>query len=493
MTTALASSSAKPQPVTPRVFVRGNPGRQGDQVDRRFFSFLGGETKPFKQGSGRLELAQAITDPQNPLTARVIVNRVWMHHFGAGLVRTPGDFGAKSEPPKNPELLDYLATKFVADGWSIKKLQRELILSSTWMQTSDLRPDGQKVDPENFLLWRQNRQRLNWEALHDSLLAAAGELDETMFGRPVKIFEQPFPKRRAIYGYIDRQNLPGTLRTFDFASPDLMNPQRASTSVPQQALYMLNSPFVLARAAALVSEPEFASSGIEESQIQELYERVFARTATPDEVRLAIDYVKSADAARRNPSPPLWQYGRGHYDGASQKVDFHALPHWTGNAWQGSAKLPDDKLGWCILNADGGHPARDLAVIKRFTSPRDMSISLEGRVKRDSEVGNGVLARIVSNRQGQLAEWIIEPKQGVAAPITNIDLKAGEILDFIVESRGDENSDSYVWRAVLRATDGTTYGTQSQFHGPLSDRRPLTAWERYAQALLGTNEFAFVD
>ena len=107
--------------------------------------------------------------------------------------------------------------------------------------------------------------------------------------------------------------------------------------------------------------------------------------------------------------------------------------------------------------------------------------------------GNGVLARIVSNRQGQLAEWIIEPKQSAAAPITHIDLKAGEILDFIVESRGDENSDSYVWRAVLRAADGTTYGTQSQFHGPLPDRRPLTAWERYAQALLGTNEFAFVD
>jgi hypothetical protein len=134
-----------------------------------------------------------------------------------------------------------------------------------------------------------------------------------------------------------------------------------------------------------------------------------------------------------------------------------------------------------------------MAVIKRFTSPRDMSITLDGRVQRDAEVGNGVLARIVSNRQGQLAEWIIEPKQAVAPPITNIDLKAGEILDFIVESRGDENSDNFVWRALLRATDGAAYGTQSQFHGPLPDRRPLTAWERYAQALLGTNEFAFVD
>jgi hypothetical protein len=485
----------RPSPVKQRVFIRGNPGRPGEEVPRRFISFLGGDAQPFSdQSSGRLELARAIASKDNPLTARVIVNRVWAHHFGTGLVRTPGDFGAKSDPPVQGDLLDHLATQFIANGWSLKKLHREILLSATWMQESATRPDHQQLDPDNRLLAHQNRQRLTWEQLHDALLAAAGELDGTMYGRPVQLFKEPTPKRRAIYAYIDRQNLPATLRTFDFASPDLMNPQRAITSVPQQALYMMNSPFVLARAADLVDGPEFASSGVEEPQVQELFERVFARKATRDEVAAAIAFVKTADTTPRDAAAPtLWQYGYGRYDGAKQRMSFTPLPHWTGSAWQGGPKLPDDKLSWCLLTADGGHPGRDLAVIKRFTSPRDMSVSLAGRVHRLSEPGNGVLARIVSGRQGQLAEWVIEPKGASGAPITNIDLKTGETLDFVIESRGDENSDNFQWRALLRATDGTLYGSQTQFHGPAANARPLSPWQKFAQVLLETNEFAFVD
>jgi hypothetical protein len=145
------------------------------------------------------------------------------------------------------------------------------------------------------------------------------------------------------------------------------------------------------------------------------------------------------------------------------------------------------------VNAEGGHPARDLAVIKRFTAPRDLNVSLAGRVHRKAEVGNGVLARLVSSRQGQLAEWVIEPKQAGNPPVSSVDLKAGESLDFVVESRGDENSDSFEWRATLRAADGAMFNSQAQFHGPLADSRPLTAWEKFAQVLLETNEFAFVD
>ncbi len=313
----------KAQPITPHVFIRGNPARQGEAVSRRFISFLGGEAKPFTAtGSGRLDLAHAIVAKENPLTARVLVNRVWMYQFGVGLVRTPGDFGAKSDAPNEPELLDFLAAKFVADGWSLKKLQRTVMLSSTWMQTSDTRADGLALDPDNRLLWHQNRQRLTWESLHDSLLAASGELDETMYGRPVQIFTQPYPKRRAIYGYIDRQNLPATLRTFDFASPDLMNPQRAVTNVPQQALYMLNSPFIFARAASLVEGAEYASSGIEPPQVQSLYSRVLSRPPTAEETAIALRYVaaegvEDSDRAQaegalkpKKPLPPWVKYAQ---------------------------------------------------------------------------------------------------------------------------------------------------------------------------------------
>jgi mono/diheme cytochrome c family protein len=185
-----------PQPMNPHVFIRGNPGRPGEAVPRRFIQVLsGGNPKPFTDGSGRLELAKSIADKHNPLTARVFVNRVWNLHFGAGFVRTPGDFGTKGEPPTHPELLDYLAAHFMADGWSVKKLQRAIMLSSVYQQTSDLRTDAAQVDPENRLLWHMNRRRLDFEAMRDSLLAVAGQLDGTIGGRPVDLTTAPYAKR----------------------------------------------------------------------------------------------------------------------------------------------------------------------------------------------------------------------------------------------------------------------------------------------------------
>ena len=216
-------------------------------------------SKPFEHGSGRLDLARAIADPKNPLTARVFVNRVWQHHFGAGLVRTPSDFGVRTERPSHPELLDYLAAKFMQSGWSIKGLQRQLVLSATYQQASQDRPDCREVDPENRLLWRMNRQRLDWEEVRDSLLTAAGKLDQKMGGPSIDLMAEPFSNRRTIYGRIDRQNLPGVFRAFDLASPDAHSPQRFVTTVPQQSLFMFNSPFVVEQAKQFVARPEVAA------------------------------------------------------------------------------------------------------------------------------------------------------------------------------------------------------------------------------------------
>jgi Protein of unknown function (DUF1553) len=312
------------------------------------------------------------------------------------------------------ELLDWLASTFTEQGWSLKKLHRTILLSSTWMQDS-VHPsqiaatnqqsaikNPQSVDPENRLLWRQSRQRLEWEAMHDALLAAAGKLDETIGGRPVKLFNEPYPQRRAVYAYIDRQNLPGTLRTFDFASPDLMNPQRSTTSVPQQALYMMNSPFVIAQAEALTDAPDFSSTAPEERHVQMLYERVLARKATPAEVKIAVDYVKAAQTAQRTPPPiPAWRYGYGTYDAEMRKVSFTPLTHWSGTAWQVGPKLPDAKMGFVHLTADGGHPSRDVAAIRRFTASREMTVSLSGEIVHAASSGNGIHARIVSSHAGQ--------------------------------------------------------------------------------------------
>ncbi len=174
-------------PYAPCVFQRGNPNNRGAAVRRQFLEVLAGSRRlPFQHGSGRLELARAIADRNNPLTARVLVNRVWLHHFGKGLVGTPSDFGLRSDPPTHPELLDHLATTFMADGWSIKKLHRRIVLSAVYQQRSDDRPDGRRVDPENALLWKMNRRRLDFEATRDALLAVSGRLDRTPGGPPVK-------------------------------------------------------------------------------------------------------------------------------------------------------------------------------------------------------------------------------------------------------------------------------------------------------------------
>jgi hypothetical protein len=286
------------EPRNAKVFIRGNPRNPGEEAPRQFLQIIAGEKRqPFKDGSGRLELARAITDPKNPLTSRLLVNRVWLHHFGEGLVRTPGDFGMRSDPPTHPELLDYLATRFVEQGWSIKKLHRLIMLSSTYQMTSDLSPRSEKIDPENRLLWRMNRQRLELEELRDSLLAVSGRLDLKMGGPAVEITTAPFPPRRTVYGFIDRQNLQGLFRTFDFASPDTTNSQRYRTTIPQQALFMLNSPFVVEQVRALAARPDLLAYKEPERRINYLYRLLFGRLPTTDERALGLRFVDAADKA----------------------------------------------------------------------------------------------------------------------------------------------------------------------------------------------------
>ncbi len=245
-----------------RIFRRGNPANRGPEVPRHFVSVVAGPNPaPFTQGSGRLELARAIIDPANPLTARVWVNRVWQHHFGAGLVRTASDFGVRADPPSHPELLDWLATRLVANGWSTKSLHRLILLSNTYQQRSDGPPDvadrdrAGQADPENRLLSRMNVRRLSFEEFRDSLLAVAGRLDLRVGGRASDLFAEDgtVHRRRTLYGLVDRQFLPATFRVFDFANPDLHIPVRSETTVPQQALFALNHPFVAQQARARCS------------------------------------------------------------------------------------------------------------------------------------------------------------------------------------------------------------------------------------------------
>ena len=281
-------------PHEPQIFVRGNPTTLGRRVPRQFLELLSPAPRtPFTHGSGRLELANAIASPSNPLTARVIVNRVWMQHFGEPLVTTPSDFGKRSTAPVHPELLDHLTSQFIRDGWSLKKLHRAIMCSSVYQQASSIGvepPAG--ADHENRLLSRTNRQRLSFEAMRDTLLAISGRLELRDGGRPVDITD-PQSRCRTVFGLVDRQSLPGTFRAFDFASPDQSVERRSRTMVPQQALFALNSPFVVEQAKALAARPEIASVAEPSDRVAALYRVVFQRTPSTEETAAAVEFVST--------------------------------------------------------------------------------------------------------------------------------------------------------------------------------------------------------
>ncbi len=263
----------------PVIFQRGDPGARGTPVPRRFLGVLSpADRGEFAHGSGRLDLANAIASSQNPLTARVWVNRVWMHHFGEPLVENPADFGLQAKRPAQLDVLDYLANYFIEQGWRTKPLHR-LILTSRAYQRSSQSADAQlfakqqRLDPSNAWFWRANRRRLDLEPMRDTLLSISGELDATMYGRP-RVITDDTNRRRTIYSFVERQNIPVLVQTFDFANADTSTSRRNLTTVPQQALFALNSPFMLARAdglAARVSHLEPAR------RVTQLFTLVFGR------------------------------------------------------------------------------------------------------------------------------------------------------------------------------------------------------------------------
>ncbi len=292
-----------PRPKDSPVFLRGEADNRGQLVPRRFLEVLSGPIRPdFKSGSGRLELAAAITSRNNPLTARVMINRIWQHHFGEGFVPTPDDFGTMSDPPSHPELLDYLASRFMDEGWSIKKMHKLILLSAVYQQGSGNNPRYALVDPNNRLLWRANIRCLEFEPIRDSILAVGGTLDGRLYGRSIEMNREPQPARRSLYGFIDRQNPADVLVNFDFANPDMTNGKRHQTTVPQQALFFMNSPLVIESAKHLVSRSEFAALTGDEDRIQFLYRHIFQRSPRAEEIQLGLEFVSKQPSQERVPS-----------------------------------------------------------------------------------------------------------------------------------------------------------------------------------------------
>lgn len=487
----------------PYVFRRGQPGNRGDDVPRKFLDVLSTPgSPPFAHGSGRLDLANAIASNDNPLTARVMVNRIWLQHFGLPLVGTPSDFGARSDAPTHPELLDYLASEFMAGNWSVKNIHRMIMRSAVYQQQSAARPEGIAADPENHLLWRQNRQRLDFESMRDGVLLAAGRLDLTMGGESVSIVDAPFSKRRTIYGQVERQNLPQVFRTFDFASPDIHTPMRLNTTVPQQALFLMNSPFLVEQAEQLAARDNVAQKATPEERITALYETVFQREPAPEEIALGKHFVTNQQTESPDQfSHPRWQYGYGRLNPETGVLEsFTPMPYFTGSAWQGGPTLPDPATDWVSLNANGGHPGpAGFSAVRRWTAPYDGTIAMDGELKHGSAEGDGVLGYAVASN-GQVLWRGSAHNNSTASAIERYDVKAGDTIDLVVDCGVNTSFDSFTWHPRFRvlasandnnATREREWQSQLDFQGPPPP--PIEPWGKYAQVLLMSNEFMFVD
>jgi len=499
------------KPNQPRVFKRGNPLRKDAIVPRQFLAILAGDARqPFVRGSGRLELAKEIVSPDNPLTSRVFVNRVWGNCFGKGLVDTPSDFGLRASPPSHPELLDWLATRFMDQNWSIKDLHRQIVMSATFQQADSGPRDllmlakAREIDPENALRWRWSPHRLTIEELRDSILRATATLDRSVGGKSVELWNSPFPKRRTLYGTVDRQFLPGLLRVFDFANPDLHIAQRADTTTPQQSLFFLNHPWTLEQARLLAgktSEIEDASD-----RIDQMFQMVLLRRPTADELADAIAFVSTAEPEQSvviRDMAEQWSYGYGAMNDDGSIRQFTLLPYFTGQSWQGGAQYPDASLGWVQLDANGGHPGntREHAAIRRWTAPGEMVVKIESTLVHEPSQGDGVRAFIVGSSETPriLAQASVHQSKA-DLNVDTVRVTQGDTIDFVVDIGDGLGYDQFLWRTKLArvaeprqdqgAPADSVWDSVEDFAGVPPEQ--LSVWQQLAQVLMGTNEFLFV-
>jgi hypothetical protein len=378
-------------------------------------------------------------------------------------------------------------------------MHRRILLSSTYREASGDRPEARDRDPENRLLARMNRRRLDWESLRDALLATSGRIDPAIGGRAVPLTTLPYNPRRTVYGYIDRRDLPGVFRVFNLASPDQHTPRRHETTVPQQALYLLNHPFVIEQARSLAARTETAHAATAEDRLRVLYRLVLQREASPDELVVGAQYLTAAQPVFPDPGPPSpWQYGTANFDAAEGRLSaFEPLDVWTGASWRPGPPWQPSMPEHATLTREGGQPGREpgRAAVRRWVAPVAGTVAIAGKVRHDPKEGDGVLAAIHSSRAGQLGRWEVHAGEADAA-VERVEVEAGEAIDFVVIGRENSEADAFAWSPEVRYLDPAPvmpaeWKADRDFAGP--PPRPLTPLEELAQALLLSNEFTFVD
>src|SRR2546423_2261322 len=363
--------------------------------------------------------------------------------------------------------------------------------SSAYQESSDENPRFAQIDPDNRYLWQMNRRRLDFEAMRDTILYIGGKLDLTMGGPGVRLDAEPYPLRRSVYGYVDRNNLPNMNLAFDFANPDLTTGKRDETIIPQQALFMMNSPLVVEQAKNLVKRPDFKAKSSSEDRIKLLYTLIFQRSPSDIELDLAMDYMKN-EMALTSGAQVAWEYGYGEYDAVAKRVkNFVQLPIFNNNAWTSGDRM-GRRMGKVTLTANGGQPgsSAQAAAIRRWTAPRDGYIAIDGTLTYQpakTNSGDGVHGWIISSTTGQLGAYAAN-KTPVPTAVGRALVKKNDAIDFLVIGRG-----TFGWSPTVKYVDGLVAGkvqawdAKKDFSGALAPKQ-MDAWEKFAQVLLETNE-----
>ncbi|WP_193211115.1 DUF1549 and DUF1553 domain-containing protein [Luteolibacter marinus] len=482
------------------VFKRGNPANRGEPFERHWLGFLGGG--PFAEGkSPRLSLAEKIADPSNPLTARVIVNRVWAWHFGAPLAE-PGDFGPQTPVPPLLSLLDTLAVEFEESGWSLKQLQRRILTSQSFRRGAEGAAENDRIDEANTRFWKWNRRRLDFESMRDRVLAAGGSLDiGSTGGRSVRLEDPAADARRSVYAFVDRYALPGTFVSFDLPHPDHHSPKRVDTTVPQQALYFLNGPMVLRQAAKLAADPAFRDLPDDRARVHLIYQKLFRRVPSDDEVLLALDWIGSAAPA--DYAPPLGGYWEVRHapDGGAPTDSLEAFPIFADGVWKTGPDPATAPVRWLNAGPNGGHASAHHVMVLRWRAAGAGQVKMSGSLRRTQKGGDTLAWRIdgkgMVQSEGQLPAEASAEMEG-----SWVTVEAGDALDLVIRAPQGDACGGVAWTVKVQGRENDSAGLvelgdfASQF--PISNDPPAAAaapdpWADLIQMLLASNEFHFID
>ena len=414
----------------------------------------------------RLAYARWLTSPHHPLVSRVLVNRFWLHHFGKTFVSTADEFGKLGVLPTHPELLDWLAMEFTENGWSLKHLHRLIMTSTVYLQQSLRTPQADLVDGGNSLYSHFPVQRLDAEALRDSMLEISGRLDPTQFGNPVAVSVDEAgqtiirgdQQRRSIYLQVRRTQPVALLKSFDAPVMEINCAVRQSSTVATQSLMLMNSQFILTTARAFTQRINDEAAGQIDSDLLVGFE-------------FDVDKIKLLS---RDP----WSYGYGSLPeittGETATVEFTPYPYFGDGAWRGGEKVPDEKIGYSLLKSSGGHPhGNTTQTIRRWTSPVTGTIRITGALAHPADAGDGVRLRIHSNQLGLQGSWEVHKSSLEYA--VEFEVRKNDLIDTIVDQRNTPTNDSFANAFEIHLLDESgivakTWHTSKDFQGPTASK-----------------------